>query len=131
MKASMKSGIVLIMLLTVVMGGAFYYAGWRHEAQNKDMDRVVSSLGGLDSILPKGRRLTFVCPDNNASLYCMCRYVLAPRYLSFKEEKKYDTALIIARVTATADELKLMVGDRSILWQHTDSMYRYYLTCKL
>lgn len=127
----MKSATVLVILLVTAICCSFQYAEWRKVATDREMDKVVKGLGNVKQFLPNNRRVTFICPDNNATLYGMCRYVLAPRYLSFKEGKKYDTAFVITRLNTSLVAANAIGDNRKILWDHTDSLYHYYLTCPL
>lgn len=129
MKAGIKSSVVLIMLLVAVICSTAFYAKFRTEAPDTDIDKNAKGLTGIYRVLPKGTRVTFICPDNNATLYGMCRYLLAPRYLSFRDGNKYDTALVITHLTTSEDEQNRIIANRRVLWQNTDSNYHYYLTC--
>lgn len=121
----------MVILLLAVMCCSFQYAEWRNVAPENEMDKVERGVGNVKQFLPGNRRITFICPDNNATLYGMCRYVLVPRYLSFKEAKQYDTALVITRLDTSVVAANAIGDNRKILWQHKDNLYRYYLTCPL
>lgn len=127
----MKSVAVFFILLVTVICCSFQYAEWRNIAPDNEVDKVVRGVGGIKQYLPSNRRITFICPDNNATLYGMCRYVLAPRYLSFKEGKLFDTALVITRIDTSIGKENTIIANRKVLWQHKDSLYHYYLTCPL
>ncbi|GAA4461231.1 hypothetical protein GCM10023093_05540 [Nemorincola caseinilytica] len=114
--------------VAVALATAMYVERSRQTTMT-DMQKQVIALQGMTKVLPPGAQMSFSCPDNNAELYAICRYTLAPMYLSFVQGEHFDTALTLLRVNAADSTVQVVTTGRRVLWQNTDDTYRYYLTC--
>lgn len=124
----MKSAVVYIVLVVTIAWAALLRAE-KNADTNNSIDKVAGGLKGIDVVLPVDRRIsTKLWVDNTP--YFLTRYLLAPRFVSYPDNEKYDTMLFFFDVNANESMVNAITGDKRVLWQNKDDRYHYVLTCK-
>ncbi len=119
---------IYILLLFGIAAAAFMHTGKKVNA-NKDLALIMNGLRGIEEHLPMGTNVSarFVGVDN--APYLMCRYVLAPRYLSMDTAVQLDTSFLLCTAGTTDSAVKTLVDGQKVIWEHKDDRYHYFLTC--
>lgn len=106
----------MILLGAVIAGTLSFHHKFR--GKEDDIDRLEKALAEAKEILPAGSAISFSGTTDIGTRF-QSRFVLAPEIILVEN---MDTALWIYPLQDTAR----LTG--AIIWQHSDSKYKYYLT---
>ncbi len=127
--AEMKSAVVYMILVATIAWAALLRAEKNVDTKNA-IDDMAWALKGIDTALPMDRRISTKLYGADNTPFFLARYLLAPRFVSYPDNEKYDTVLSFCGPSVTNSELYSIMGYSQVLWNNKDDRYFYILTGK-
>jgi hypothetical protein len=116
--------VLILIVLSLAISVTMYYQ--ETVKQQHEIDAIKKGFSGAASFFQPNSNISFKGEPSKLELYMWSRYILAPRFISYNHDT--DTVLSIQYLQNGDSSLMAFVSGRDILYQKSDSQYRYLVT---
>ncbi len=120
---------LILLLVSFCMLVSVSLFSYKVDKQRHEIEQIEAGLSGFDKIVSSNTVVSFKGEPSKIELYLWARYMLAPRYIAYNEER--DTSISILYLNSGDSALSASLADRTILYEKRDSRYRYLITAKV
>jgi len=125
----MRNRMFIVLLAVSITGAAILHAKKpAKDTNNAEMEQLSNSLEPVKQFVPEGSSISFTMIDIKNEVFLWSRYLLAPRYVPYYPNERFDTGLTICKVDAGDSVLVSITNNRKLIWKYKDQSYYYFLT---